>query len=212
MLAYRIIIDNNELNYYKNNKVYYDNEPMFNIKSNSLYKVNTFPNEDRIYKYFYYYPQDAFEIAKLVLNLNHNIDSLCIAEYYLDNNEIIDKVGFGNYRKLVRKKYVPTDKQYKLFPCINSTYPVLEIRLNDSNTIKPTNNIYTIDKNTTIPNDLNKLKKLREYILYKIYLEKIINDFNIRYPHNEDGIMIISKYEGNIKKLVIPKNYQRLIC
>lgn len=212
MLAYRIIIDNNELKYYKNNKIYYDNEPIFNVKNHSLYEVNTFPNKDGLYKYFYYYPQDAFEIAKIVLNLNHNIKSLYIVEYYLDNEEIIDKVGFGNYRKLVRKKYVPTDKQYKMFPRANSTYPVLEIRLNEKNTIKTTNNIYKIDKNTTIPNNLNKLKKLREYILYKIYLEKVIREFNINYPHNEDGIMIISKYEGNIKKLEIPKKYQRLIC
>lgn len=212
MLAYRIVMDNNELNYYKNNKVYYDNEPIFNINYDSLYKVNTFPNKNGIYKYFYYYPQDAFEIAKIILNLNHNINHLYILEYYLDNNEIIDKVGFGNYRNLVRKNYVPIEKQYKIFPYLNSTYPVLEIRLNDSNTIKPTNNIYIIDKKIEIPKYLNRLKKLREYVLYKIYLEKVINDFNISYPHNDDGLMIISKYEGNIKKLVIPKKYQRLIC
>ena len=141
MLAYRIIIDNNELKYYKNNKIYYDNEPIFNVNNHSLYEVNTFPNKDGLYKYFYYYPQDAFEIAKILLNLNHNINQLHILEYYLDNNEIIDKVGFGNYRRLVRKTYVPTDKQYKLFPNQNSTYPVLEIRLDNTNKTKPTNNI-----------------------------------------------------------------------
>ncbi len=52
MLAYRIIIDNNELKYYKNNKIYYDNEPIFNVNNHSLYEVNTFPNKDGLYKYF----------------------------------------------------------------------------------------------------------------------------------------------------------------
>lgn len=211
MLAYRIVIDNNELNYYKNNKIYYDNEPIFNVPSNSLYEVNTFPNKNGTYKHLYYYPEDAFEIAKIVLKLNHTIDHLYILEYMLDNNEIIDKVGFGNYRSLVRKKYIPIEKHYKIFPYLNSTYPVLEIRLDNTNIITPTNNIFTIDNNTIIPSYLNKSIKLREYILYKIYLEKVIHDFNINYHHNEDGLMIISKYEGNVKKLTIPKNYQRLI-
>ena len=42
MFAYRISIDNNEINEYKHNKVYYENKPIFNINNNSLYKVNTF--------------------------------------------------------------------------------------------------------------------------------------------------------------------------
>lgn len=212
MLAYRITIDSNELKYYHNNKIYYDNNPIFNTTKNSLYEINTFPNKDGIYKYFYYYPIDAYEIAKIVLKLNHNIDNVYILEYILDNNEIINKVGFGNYRRLVRKDYVPIHKQYKIYPYLNSTYPVLEIRMNPSNIIIPSGNIYSIDRNTLIPTKLNKQNKLREYILYKIYLEKVLADFNINYPHNEDGIMIISKHEGNVKKLVIPKKYQGLIC
>lgn len=212
MYAYRIVIDINELNYYKNNIIYFDNEPIFKINSNSLYKVNTFPNDNRTYKYFYYYPEDAFEIAKIILNINNSINQLYILEYYLDNNEIIDKVGFGNYKNLIRKKYIPKDNQYKLFPFANSTYPVLEIRLNKNNIIKPTQKIFTIKSNSIIPTSLNKSRKLREYILYKIYLEKVICEFNLNYPHKEDGIMIISKYEGNIKELKIPKKYQRLIC
>lgn len=212
MLAYRITMDLNELKYYQNNKIYYDNKPIFNIDNNSLYKVNTFPNKNEIYKYFYYYPIDAYEIAKIILKLNTSIDSIYILEYNLDNKEIINKVGFGNYRCLVRKDYIPIHKQYKIYPYLNSTYPVLEIRLKPNNTMNPTGNIYSIDRNTKIPTDLNRLNKLREYILYKIYLEKVIADFNINYPHSDDGLMIISKHEGNIKKLVIPKKYQRLIC
>ena len=212
MLAYRITMDLNELKYYQNNKIYYDNKPIFNIDNNSLYKVNTFPNKNEIYKYFYYYPEDAYEIARLILKLNTSIDSIYILEYNLDNKEIINKVGFGNYRCLVRKDYIPIHKQYKIYPYLNSTYPVLEIRLKPNNTMNPTGNIYSIDRNTKIPTDLNRLNKLREYILYKIYLEKVIADFNINYPHSDDGLMIISKHEGNIKKLVIPKKYQRLIC
>ena len=212
MLAYRITMDLNELKYYQNNIIYYDNKPIFNIDNNSLYKVNTFPNKNEIYKYFYYYPIDAYEIAKIILKLNTSIDSIYILEYNLDNKEIINKVGFGNYRCLVRKDYIPIHKQYKIYPYLNSTYPVLEIRLKPNNTMNPTGNIYSIDRNTKIPTDLNRLNKLREYILYKIYLEKVIADFNINYPHSDDGLMIISKHEGNIKKLVIPKKYQRLIC
>jgi len=212
LLAYRITIDSNELKYYHNNKVYYDNNPIFNTNKNSLYEINTFPNKDGIYKYFYYYPIDAYEIAKIVLKLNHYIDNIYILEYKLDNKEIINKVGFGNYKNLVRKDYVPTHKQYKLYPYLNSTYPVLEIRMNEGNKINTTGNIYSIDRNTLIPTKLNKQNKLREYILYKIYLEKVLADFNINYPHSDDGLMIISKHEGNVKKLVIPKKYQSLIC
>lgn len=212
MLAYRITTDLNELKYYLNNKIYYDNKPIFNINNNSLYKVNTFPNKKGIYKYFYYYPLDAYEISKLILKINTSIDNIYILEYNLDNKEIINKVGFGNYRSLVRKDYIPADKQYKIYPYLNSTYPVLEIRMNEDNKINTTGNIYSIDRNTLIPNKLNKQNKLREYILYKIYLEKVLSDFNIKYPHDEDGIMIISKHEGNVKKLVIPKKYQSLIC
>lgn len=212
MLAYRITIDSNELKYYHNNKIYYDNKPIFNTTKNSLYEINTFPNKDGIYKYFYYYPIDAYEIAKIVLKLNHNIDNVYILEYILDNNEIINKVGFGNYRRLVRKDYVPIHKQYKIYPYLYSTYPVLEIRMNPNNIIIPSGNIYSIDRNTLIPTKLNKQNKLREYILYKIYLEKVLVDFNINYPHDEDGLMIITKHEGNVKKLTIPKKYQSLIC
>ena len=212
MLAYRFTKDLNELKYYKNNKIYYDNEPIFNINKRSLYEVNTFPNKEGIYKYFYYYPEDAYEIAKIVLKLDLDIDSIYILEYNLDNKEIINNVGFGNYRCLVRKDYVPIYKQYKLYPYLNNTYPVLEIRLKPSNIMNTTGNIYRISRNTNIPNELNRLNKLREYILYKIYLEKVISDFNINYPHTDDGLMIISKTEGNVKKLVIPKKYQKLIC
>lgn len=212
MYAYRITLDINEILYYKENKVYYYNEPLFNINKNSLYKVNTFPDTDKVTKHFYYFPIDAFEIAKIILKLNMNIDNIYILEYSLDNNEIINKVGFGNYRRLVRKKYIPAHKQYKLYPYLNNTYPVLEIRMNKSNKISPTGNIYCIDRNNLIPTKLNKQNKLREYILYKIYLEKVLRDFNISYPHEEDGLMIISNHENNIKKLVIPKKYQRLIC
>lgn len=211
MLAYRITIDLNELKYYLNNKIYYDNKPIFNINNNSLYKVNTFPNKKGIYKYFYYYPLDAYEISKLILKINTSIDNIYILEYNLDNKEIINKVGFGNYKYLVRKDYVPIHKQYKIYPYLNSTYPVLEIRMNPNNIIIPSGNIYSIDRKTQMPNELNKHNKLREFILYKIYLEKVIADFNINYPHSEDGVMIISKLEGNVKELVIPKKYQRII-
>ena len=84
--------------------------------------------------------------------------------------------------------------------------------MNEDNKINTTGNIYSIDRNTLIPTNLNKQNKLREYILYKIYLEKVLADFNINYPHSDDGLMIISKHEGNVKKLVIPKKYQSLIC
>ena len=84
--------------------------------------------------------------------------------------------------------------------------------MNPSNIIIPSGNIYSIDRNTLIPTKLNKQNKLREYILYKIYLEKVLADFNINYPHDEDGLMIITKHEGNVKKLTIPKKYQSLIC
>lgn len=84
--------------------------------------------------------------------------------------------------------------------------------MNINDNINITNNIFKTKINDTIPNDLNKLKKLREYILYKIYLEKVLNDFNINYPHNSDGLMIISKYNNNIKKIILPKKYQRIVC
>lgn len=212
MLVYRISTDEFEINEYKKNKVYYENKPIFNINNNSLYKVNTFKTSNNHCKYFYYFPQDAYEIAKLVLNINKNIKDISILEYDINKNEIFDKFGFGNYRNLMRKKYIPEDKLYKIHPYENSTYPVLELKMNNTNTINVTNNIFKIDINSFIPDELNKLKKLREYILYKLYLEKVMDDFNINYPHGSDGLMIITKDNKNIKKLYLPKKYQNLIC
>lgn len=212
MLVYRISIDEFEINEYKKNKIYYENKSIFNINNNSLYKVNTFKNSNIHCKYFYYFPQDAFEIAKIVLNINKNIKDISILEYDINKNEIFDKFGFGNYRNLMRKKYIPEDKLYKIHPYENSTYPVLELKMNNTNTINVTNNIFKIDINSFIPDELNKLKKLREYILYKLYLEKVMDDFNINYPHGSDGLMIITKDNKNIKKLYLPKKYQNLIC
>ena len=212
MFAYRISIDNNEINEYKHNKVYYENKPIFNINCNSLYKVNTFKSNNIDNKYFYYFPQDAFEIAKIVLKINSSVKSVYILEYLLNNDEVLDKFGFGNYRNLMRKWYIPENKFYKIHPYESSTYPVLELKMNKKNTINVTNNIFKVNINKSIPNELNKLKKLREYILYKIYLEKVMNDFNINYPHGNDGLMIITKDNKNIKKLHLPKKYQNLIC
>ncbi len=110
------------------------------------------------------------------------------------------------------KKYIPEDKLYKIHPYENSTYPVLELKMNNTNTINVTNNIFKMNINSFIPDELNKLKKLREYILYKLYLEKVMDDFNINYPHGSDGLMIITKDNKNIKKLYLPKKYQNLIC
>lgn len=212
MLVYRISTDEFEINEYKKNKVYYENKSIFNINNNSLYKVNTFKTSNNHCKYFYYFPQDAYEIAKLVLNINKNIKDISILEYDINKNEIFDKFGFGNYRNLMRKKYIPEDKLYKIHPYENSTYPVLELKMNNTNAINVTNNIFKIDINSFIPDELNKLKKLREYILYKLYLEKVMDDFNINYPHGSDGLMIITKDNKNIKKLYLPKKYQNLIC
>ena len=212
MLVYRISTDEFEINEYKKNKVYYENKSIFNINNNSLYKVNTFKTSNNHCKYFYYFPQDAYEIAKLVLNINKNIKDISILEYDINKNEIFDKFGFGNYRNLIRKKYIPEDKLYKIHPYENSTYPVLELKMNNTNAINVTNNIFKIDINSFIPDELNKLKKLREYILYKLYLEKVMDDFNINYPHGSDGLMIITKDNKNIKKLYLPKKYQNLIC
>lgn len=212
MFAYRISIDNNEINEYKHNKVYYENKPIFNINNNSLYKVNTFKSNNINSKYFFYFPQDAFEIAKIVLKINSSVKSVYILEYLLNNDEVLDKFGFGNYRNLMRKWYIPENKFYKIHPYESSTYPVLELKMNKKNTINVTNNIFKVNINKSIPNELNKLKKLREYILYKIYLEKVMNDFNINYPHGNDGLMIITKDNKNIKKLHLPKKYQNLIC
>ena len=78
--------------------------------------------------------------------------------------------------------------------------------------IRTTNNIFNIKINDSIPNYLNRLRKLREYILYKTYLEKVMNDFDINYPHSNDGLMIISNQNNNVKELFLPKKYQKLIC
>ena len=212
MFAYRISIDNNEINEYKHNKVYYENKPIFNINNNSLYKVNTFKSNNINSKYFFYFPQDAFEIAKIVLKINKSVKNVYILEYMLNKDEISDKFGFGNYRNLVRKKYLPENKVYKIRPYENSTYPVLELKMNKKNTINITNNYFNIDINSGIPNELNRLQKLREYILYKIYLEKVMDDFNINYPHGNDGLMIITNDNKNIKKLYLPKKYQNILC
>ena len=212
MLAYRITIDKNEIDFYKKNKIYYDNKPIFNIRKNSLYKVNTFICNDKIGKYFYYFPLDAYEIAKIVLRLNNKINNIYILEYELNNNEVIDKFGFGNYRNLKRKDYIPQGKLYKIHPYDNSTYPVLELKMPKTSEIRTTNNIFNININDSIPSYLNRLRKLREYILYKIYLEKVMNDFDINYPHSNDGLMIISKQNNNVKELFLPKKYQKLIC
>ena len=212
MYAYRITNDINEIYYYKNNEIYYYNHPLFNINKNSLYKVNTFPDTDKIVKHFYYFSEDAFEIAKIILSINNNIKNIFILEYIIDNNEIIDNIVFGNYKKLVRKNYIPDNKLYKIYPNSNKTYPVLEIRLDENSHIKPTGNLYQINNNMLIPNKLNIINKRREYIMYKLYLDHILYDFKVSYPHEDDGLMIISEIEGNIKKIKIPKRYQRIIC
>ena len=212
MLAYRISIDKNEILSYKSNQIYYKKNEIFNTNKNSLYKVNTFKNNSKKYKYFYYFPQDAFEISKIILSINKTINNVHILEYEINNYDVYDKFGFGNYKNLKRKDYIPKNKIYKITPYEDSTYPVLEIKMNINDNINITNNIFKTKINDTIPNDLNKLKKLREYILYKIYLEKVLNDFNINYPHNSDGLMIISKYNNNIKKIILPKKYQRIVC
>ena len=70
MLVYRITQDENEILEYSKNRVYFDNKPIFNTPyKNTLYELNTFPNKLGVYKHFYYFPQDAFEIAKILLKL-----------------------------------------------------------------------------------------------------------------------------------------------
>ena len=63
-----------------------------------------------------------------------------------------------------------------------------------------------------IPESLNNLKKLKQFILYKTYLEKILSDLNVNYPHGRDGLMRISKYNKNVKEISIPEKYKSFIC
>lgn len=215
MLVYRITQDENEILEYKKNMVYFDNHPIFNTPyTNTLYELNTFPNKNGIYKHFYYFPQDAFEIAKILLALKqyqtNNI--ITILEYELNNNSIINKIGFGNYNGLKRKDYLPKSKLIHISPYENSSYPVLEIRVNKNEEIKISNKSFAIENQMTIPESLNDLTKLKQFILYKTYLEKILADLDVNYPHGHDGLMRISKYNKNVKEISIPEKYKSFIC
>ena len=215
MLVYRITQDENEILEYNKNRVYFDNKPIFNTPyKNTLYELNTFPNKNGVYKHFYYFPQDAFEIAKILLNLQQKQQNniITILEYELNNNSIINKIGFGNYNGLKRKDYLPKAKLIHISPYENSSYPVLEIRVSKNEEIKISNNYFTIEKEMPIPESLNNLKKLKQFILYKTYLEKILSDLNVNYPHGSDGLMRISKYNKNVKEISIPEKYKRFIC
>lgn len=215
MLVYRITQDENEILEYKKNMVYFDNQPIFNTPyTNALYELNTFPNKNGIYKHFYYFPQDAFEIAKILLTLKqyrtNNI--ITILEYELNNNSIINKIGFGNYNGLKRKDYLPKSKLIHISPYENSSYPVLEIRVNKNEEIKISNKSFAIENQMTIPESLNDLTKLKQFILYKTYLEKVLADLDVNYPHGYDGLMRISKYNKNVKEISIPEKYKSFIC
>lgn len=216
MVAYRITQDVNEISEYKQNRIYFENKPIFNTPyNNALYEINTFPNKDGIYKHFYYFPQDAFEISKILLSLQqiqtNKENIITILEYELNNNSIINKIGFGNYNCLRRKDYLPKSKLIHISPYENSSYPVLEIRVNKDEKIKITNNSFTIDKHSLLPNELNDLRKLKQFILYKTYLERILYDLNVNYPHGRDGLMRIAKYNKNVKEISIPEKYREFI-
>lgn len=214
MLAYRITYDEDEIKQYDNGQVYYDNKTIFKSSyKNGLYEINTFPKDNLIHKHFYYFPQDAYEIAQILLNYPkpHNIDQIAVLEYELNNNTIIDKIGFGNYNCLKRKDYLPKTKLIHISPYENSTYPVLEIRLNKGMNINVTNNKYLLKKESSI-NKLNREDKLKQFMLYKVYLEYFLNDLNINYPHGPDGLMRISKINNNVKKIVLPDKYFKYIC
>lgn len=217
MLAYRITQDKNEISQYKEKKIYFDNKPVFNTPyKNTLYELNTFPDKNGIHKHFYYFPQDAFELSKILLYLQlrqtNKKGTITILEYELDNNLIINKIGFGNYNCLKRKDYLPESKLIHISPYENSSYPVLEIRVNKDDSIKTTNNSFIIENDLSIPEKLNNLVKLKQFILYKTYLERILYDLNVNYPHGRDGLMMISKYNGNVKELTIPEKYRKFIC
>ena len=212
LLVYRIIKDKKEYECYINKQIYFNNIPIFNIQNkNSLYKLNTFVYQNKIYKHFFYFPQDAFEIAKILIN-NENKKGIKILEYQLNNNSVINKIGFGNYGALKRKDYLPKNKLIHISPYENSTYPVIEIRIDQAINAITTNNCFDIDAHLPIPNSLNNKEKLKQLILYKIYLEKILNDFNIVYPHGKDGLMRISEHYKNIKQLTIPDKYLKILC
>lgn len=210
MLLYRITTDKEEIRKYEQKIIHFNNEPVFFNKPNpaSIYKLNTFPYEDKMYKHFYYFPQDAFEISKLLLKFSSyyhpKIYNINILEYSVDNMTVLNKIGFGNYGGLHRLDYIPKELNKKIN---NSSYPVIEFRLDKQDSIYPTEKKWIISKLDPLPNDLNDLVKLKQFIYYKIHCEDILNDFNVNYPHNKNGIMKICMDNNNIKEIVIPKKY-----
>ena len=217
MLLYRITNDNFEVNeYLKGNIIFNKKETLFYKKRNNcLYEVNTFIYDDKIYKHFYYFPQDAYEIAKILLKLscykNKKNNHLSILEYSIDNLNALNKVGFGNYNCLKRMDYVNEDKIYKIKPFENSSYPVLEFRFLQSDNISVTKKIWSINAHTPLPDDLNDLKKLKQLIYYKLHCETILKNLGVNYPHGLDGLMRISKHYDNVKEIEIPKCYLKIL-
>lgn len=213
MYLYRITNDKEEIQEYLKGNIHFKREEnLFNKRpSNCLYEINTFVYDDKIYKHFYYFPQDAYEISKILLNFPKNVlsqtNNMTILEYSVDNLLAYNKVGFGNYNCLKRKDYIDEDKLYRLTPFENSTYPVLEFRFKENDKIDITKRKWSFDKFTPLPNNLNDLKKLKQFIYYKLHCESILNELGINYPHGLDGLMRISKHYDNIKEIEIPKYY-----
>ncbi len=215
MFIYRITKYQEEIKQYLEKNVYFgNNEGLFSYQSKGIYKINTFKYTDNtIYKHFYYFPIDAFEISKILLE-NSTLSSdkfsqLYILEYYINNDEVLDKIGFGNYNCLRRKDYI--NNYFKKIPFENGTYPVLEIRLEASDNVQVTNKSFVIDKYTPLPNDLNNLKKLRQFIYYKMHIEEILEALDVKYPHGKDGLMRISEGYHNIKTIKIPNKYRKIL-
>ena len=217
MYLYRITNNKLEIDAYLNNELYFGSqEGLFNTKSrNGLYAVNTFVYDDKLYKHFYYFPQDAYQISQILLNfpkVQNNISSnMTILEYSVDKNIAYNKAGFGNYNCLKRKDYVAEELIHRITPFENSTYPVLEFRFDNSEKIHITKRKWILNKSTPLPDSLNDLKKLKQLIYYKLHCEAILNEFGVNYPHGPDGLMRISNHYNNIKKIEIPKYYVKLL-
>lgn len=217
MYLYRITNNKQEiLEYLKGNIYFNENENLFNKrKNNSLYEINTFIYDNKVYKHFYYFPLDAYEISKILLNFSPNykkdMTDITILEYYVDNSIAHNKVGFGNYNCLKRKDYIDKKDLYHITPFEDSTYPVLEFRFCKNDEINITKRKWSFDKFTPFPNNLNDLKKLKQFIYYKINCESILNDLGVNYPRGTNGLMRISKSYNNVKDFEIPKKYMKVL-
>lgn len=217
MYLYRITNNKKEIEDYLSGNVYFNkDESLFNKRPNNcLYEVNTFIYDQKIYKHFYYFPLDAYEISKVLLNFPKSQYSktaeMTILEYSVDAVIAHNKIGFGNYSCLKRKDYIDKDKWCRITPFENSTYPVLEFRFEETDKINITKRKWSFDKFTPFPNNINDLKKLKQFIYYKLHCEAILNDLKVNYPHSLDGLMRISRCNDNIKEFEIPKYYMKLL-